>query len=703
MNKWVRLGAISAISLGIFAFGYGYVGNNVRVSAAEQFYSVPNANSNIQQENNTSNAMSSYADNSLQTVATTPPSVAAPSKYVHTSLDMNSQNKADSYTSQDGSTTFNTYYYLPEGFHVKSTEHGNYQSSVQVGDNIYVVESMGTGTNQGAIVRYNVNDLQQLGVLNPDGSGIDTVWKALKYISPYTQSGNNHSSQYANYQSYLDDANSQLQNTKNQVQNAQDQLASDQQEVDDYQTELDKSTKAGNQQIAKIQSQLNTAYKAAKKADKNTPMPKPAKLTLDNFVDTMKSANSVYDDRLNKLAADEQQVRQSMSDLKAALKGKAPKSLAVSSSAAAAKAGSSASASVSDTDSDASADSSSSASSASASSDDTKATSASATDKSSVKDSTTDSKANAKTKVKKISKQEYQKQMLPLTKKLTKITNQKNDIKSKRAVNSKYLAQYLNGFGKKWNTDTTNVNDAKDLIVQDQQAITDANQAVVNAQKAIDQLSQNQVDFAKYSAIAHAAQISPLINIGHGQTLSYNPVTKNLYLAQDETSGDLPASGSNVITELDANTLQPIKQFNFQLMHNNVNYAIHTLTFDNDGNAYFGRKSGKNYQIFKGQLNETTGQVNFAPVPQKIKWGGTHNQGLTYNPVNNRLYIVSDDIITSVPADKLSAGTVQPSDVNYISFNTGREFEDLTFDAQGYGYLLMLWKPEILKTTAPIK
>ncbi|MBW1604851.1 hypothetical protein [Lactobacillus sp. Sy-1] len=695
MNKWVRLGAISAISLGIFAFGYSQ--QHTKVYAAEQFYSVPDANTNIQQENNSSNAMASYNDSSIQNVATTAPKVTVPEKYVHTKLDMNAQNKPDSYTSQDGSTTFNTYYYLPEGFHVKSTEHGNYQSSVQVGNNIYVVESMGTGTNQGAIVRYNTDDLKQLGVLTDDNSGVDLVWKALKYISPYTKSGNNHSSLYANYQSYLDDANSQLKNTQNQVENAKEQVTSDQQEVDDYQKALDKSTATVTKQIAKIQAQLNTAYKADKKTDPNTP--KPVKLTPTNFVSTFQAANSAYDKRLNKLATTEQEVRQSMSDLKAAYTGKTPKKVkssvvAIKSSAASSAADSSDDSS-DDSDSIATINGSSASSASSASSD---STASAASDS-----SASDSNATGTTKLKKISKQEYQKKLAPLTKKLAKITSQKADIKSKKATNNSYIDQFNNGFAKKWLTDTQNVKDAKDLVVQDQQAVDDANQAVVNAQKAIDQLTQNQVDFAKYSAIAHAAQISPLINIGHGQTLSYNPVTKNLYLAQDETSGDLASNANNVVTELDANTLQPVKQFNFQLLHNNLNYAIHTLTFDNDGNAYFGRKSGSKYQIFKGQFNETTGQVNFSPVPQTINWGGKHNQGLTYNPVNNRLYIVSDDIITSVPADKLGAGTVQPSDINYISFNTGREFEDLTFDSQGYGYLLMLWKPEILKTTAPIK
>ncbi|MHA8138507.1 hypothetical protein ACYATM_05665 [Lactobacillaceae bacterium Scapto_B20] len=705
MNKFVRWGTISAVTIGLFAFGYGYQ-SQVSVSAAEQFYSVPDTNTNIQQENS-GNAMASYNDSSLQSVNTNPPAVNSTSKYVKTSLNMNAQNPSNSYTSSDGSNTFNTYYYLPEGFHVKSTEHGNYQSSVQVGNNIYVVESMGTGTNQGAIVRYNMDDLKQLGVLNADGSsgdGRDLVWKALKYISPYTKSGNVHSSQYASYQSFLDDANSQLKSNQNQVQNAQDQADSDQKEVDEYQQTLDDTTAKTNAYIKQVQKNINVQYKADKKAKKN--VVKPVKLTIDNYINYFTSVNAPKIKRVNKLTDQKTDLEQQIKGLKAVYKGKVKPT----------------DASAKDDSSDQSADSSADASSAadvtsssadskatsSADANSTKASDASASD-ATTKDSsadTTSSKASddkTTTKVKKMTKKQYVAKLTPLQTKLTKLNQQIAQTKQDQVAANNYIAEFKTKWLSKLTTDKQNVADAKDLVDQDNQSVDDAKQAVTDSQTAITNLQNNVVDYGKYSAIAHAAQISPLINIGHGQTLSYNPVTKNLYLAQDDTTGDIAMNANNVVTELDANSLQPIKQFNFQLLHNNSNYGIHTLTFDNNGNAYFGRKSGKNYIIFKGQFDENSGNVSFAPVPQTITWGGKHNQGLTYNPVNNKLYIVSDDIITSVPVDKLSNGTVSPSDVYQLAFNSGREFEDVTFDSQGYGYLLALWKPEIMKSTQPMK
>ncbi|MHA8110591.1 hypothetical protein ACYATP_03655 [Lactobacillaceae bacterium Melli_B4] len=696
MNRFVRWGTISAVTIGLFAFGYGYQ-SQVKVSAAEQFYSVPDTNSNIQQENS-GNAMASYNDNSLQSVNTNPPAVKTSNKYVHTKLDMNSQNQPNSYTSQDGSNTFNTYYYLPEGFHVKSTEHGNYQSSVQVGNNIYVVESMGTGTNQGAIVRYNTDDLKQLGVLNSDGSsgdGRDLVWKALKYISPYTKSGNVHSSQYASYQSFLDDANSQLKSNQNQVQNAQDQVNSDQGEVDDYQKTLDKTTAQTNNYIKQVQKNINAQYKADKKAKKN--VVKPVKLTIDNYIDYFKSVNAPLIKKVNKLTNQKADLQQQIKDLNDVYKGKVVKQVNDDSDSAS---DSSADSSAADDASKSSANSNAS-SAASASSSDANTSATSSADQTSTKDSTDADKSKAK--VKKMTKKEYVAKLTPLQTKLTKMTQKIAQLKQDQVPANNYMTEFKTKWQSKLTTDAQNVADAKDLVTQDQQAVADANQAVTDSQTAITNLQNNQVDYGKYSAIAHAAQISPLINIGHGQTLSYNPATKNLYLAQDDTAGDIGANDNNVVTELDANTLQPVKQFNFPLLHNGKNFGIHTLTFDNDGNAYFGRKSGKQYIIFKGQFDENSGNVSFAPVPQTIAWGGKHNQGLTYNPVNNKLYIISDDIITSVPVDKLSNGTVTPDDVYYLAFNSGREFEDVTFDSQGYGYLLALWKPEIMKSTQPMK
>ncbi|GAA2983079.1 hypothetical protein C5L28_002578 [Lentilactobacillus parakefiri] len=107
------------------------------------------------------------------------------------------------------------------------------------------------------------------------------------------------------------------------------------------------------------------------------------------------------------------------------------------------------------------------------------------------------------------------------------------------------------------------------------------------------------------------------------------------------------------------------------------------------------------YMFFYGRLDENS--VKFAAAPEKLKTrGGSPNQGVAFNNVNNRIYVVSDDVLTSIPVDKLTAGTATPDDVNYAVFQSKREWECLAFDSQGYGHLLALWPAELMKSTEPL-
>ena len=77
-------------------------------------------------------------------------------------------------------------------------------------------------------------------------------------------------------------------------------------------------------------------------------------------------------------------------------------------------------------------------------------------------------------------------------------------------------------------------------------------------------------------------------------------------------------------------------------------------------------------------------------------------QGVAVNPANNRLYFVSDDILTSVPTSGVQSGNFSADDIHYQAFDSGREFESLAFDQDGYGYLLALWPPELMQSTNPL-
>ncbi|MBW1605175.1 hypothetical protein [Lactobacillus sp. Sy-1] len=607
MNKWVRLGTLSVIALGCFVVVNDHP---QRVHADEQYYVDPDQNSasNIQQLQ-ASNGMSSYAKSSITTVASVPPTVVYNGKFSHTDYQMDQQNPSHSYQDQQGTNTFNTYYYLPNGFHADYREYGNYQSSVKVNDNMYYVESLGDNVKQGVIAKYNLTDLTNLGVLGGNGDGRDLIWKAYTYTSPYTTEGQANIKAAANYQSLLTDAGYSDQDSQNAVTNANAQVVSDQQLAAEYQKQLTTATKVADQFASKVQATLAKQRQYDQRVAK--------KLTASNYVAYFNTVNQQGTKAANQIEVKQKRLKQQLHTAKG-------------------------------------------------------------------------------------------KQRVKLTARLKKLGQQGQQLGARLKAATAALKQFNAGVGQSYQTALQNVSDAQDLVNGDLDAVTTAKQNVTNN---VQILEAQHAEYEKYAAIVAAAQVTPMLNIGHGQTLSYNPVTKNLYLVQDDDLGNLPAGGENTITELDPTTLQPIKQFNFPLIHGNNNYSINTLTFDSAGNAYFGRKesvvesgqkSYSTYQIYKGTLDETTGAANFAPVPQSINWGGYSNQNLAYDAFNNRMYIISDNIITSVPLDKLNAGTLQPSDVNYMSFDINREFEDLTFDDQGYGYLLTLWDPEVMKSENPM-
>ncbi len=233
--------------------------------------------------------------------------------------------------------------------------------------------------------------------------------------------------------------------------------------------------------------------------------------------------------------------------------------------------------------------------------------------------------------------------------------------------------------------------------------ITSLQNQINTYQSQVDAVKAQNPDMFKYVDIAQTAQLSPQVDIGHGQTLSFNPQNKHIYLAEDNTLTDLKSrDDNNTVLEMDPNTLKPIREYNFKMYHgDSANLQLHTLAFDKDGNAYWGRKYGKGYILFYGRLDENS--VKFAASSNMVgNRGGSTNQGMSYNPQNDRVYFVSDDILTSIPADKVRSGSFTASDIHYQAFDSGREMESLAFDQDGYGYLLALWPPELMQSTAPL-
>lgn len=463
------------------------------------------------------------------------------------------------YTSIDsvntGSTTFKTKWFLPEGFHVSPEEHGNYQGGIIANNSIYFVESAGTNTNKGAIVKIGLDALDKLGI--DDSTQQNILAKVFNFFNRNSAYGSDHSKSLSDFIINTDVYRKDNSNIQTKIAN------------------MKKAITAANLKVKTNQKTFNNATKQAKK--------KLAKTIKTN--------------------------RKAFKKLK---------------------------------------------------------------------------KKHVKTRV-------IKKQIVKLNKAYKKLNAKKKNLsklapKSFKTYNRVKKAQ------------------AK-LINKDNKQINEWNAKIDHNNHEIDRIGQRNDLFSKYFDLSKLLTISPVTNIGHGQTLSYNPSNNHVYLAQDDKLGVVGDDFYNQVTEMDAENMNPVHVYRFKLNNNGHYYAIHTLTFDNDGNAYFGVRGGPKkmkgtYTLFHGTMNESG--IQFTPVKGLVKWPGSFNQGVTYNRNNNRLYLLSNDMIISIPVDEVKNDNIQPQDVHYTTFGTNREFESLSFDSSGYGYLVVLWRSEVLKSTTPI-
>ncbi|MDR1292522.1 MAG: hypothetical protein LBJ91_03890 [Clostridiales Family XIII bacterium] len=205
-------------------------------------------------------------------------------------------------------------------------------------------------------------------------------------------------------------------------------------------------------------------------------------------------------------------------------------------------------------------------------------------------------------------------------------------------------------------------------------------------------------DSALEKKMRDCIKYGPQFTTGHGQSLSFNPVTKELWEIKDTSMSVNPGAYATV-QRINKSTLKPDAAIKFRLK-STVTMG-HNLTFDSSGNAYFYTYTGSgefedSLKIYKGWIS--TSAVNFELIPQGLKNSpGSHSQGIGYNPVSDRLVFVADGCISSVPVDKL--GHLSPSDVWQTKFKTNREFESVTFDKDGHAYLLTNRGPEIFRST----
>lgn len=201
-----------------------------------------------------------------------------------------------------------------------------------------------------------------------------------------------------------------------------------------------------------------------------------------------------------------------------------------------------------------------------------------------------------------------------------------------------------------------------------------------------------------YKRVLKAVKVGPKFkNLGHGQSLAYNPKdSSHLWFV-----GTGLVAGNHVSTKANfqcvkISTLKPDKKINFRFKSKSGYIAGGlNLAFDKSGNAYLDSKTGtRSLKLFKGKIY--TKSVKFKLVMQGIKYApGPRTQSLAYNKKRNRLYMIADDSVISVPVSKL--GKLKKSDVQSTQFSAKREFEGMQFTSDGSSYLLTNKGAEIMQ------
>ena len=202
--------------------------------------------------------------------------------------------------------------------------------------------------------------------------------------------------------------------------------------------------------------------------------------------------------------------------------------------------------------------------------------------------------------------------------------------------------------------------------------------------------------------IRKIAKVGPTITIGHGQSLAYNPVKKELWMWRDlhNPDGSWANPEKSCLQRISMKTFKVNARIYFRMKAGATQTPIngmHTLAFDKEGNGYFWRGSKDSNTIYRAQI--ATKSIKVEVVQGFTRKPGGNGQSLGYNAKNNRLYFVSDGAIMTVPVDKL--GSLTLNDLTSTTYKTAREFEGIAFDSQGYGHLLLNMGPEIMRTTTP--
>lgn len=192
-------------------------------------------------------------------------------------------------------------------------------------------------------------------------------------------------------------------------------------------------------------------------------------------------------------------------------------------------------------------------------------------------------------------------------------------------------------------------------------------------------------------------KVGPWITFGHGAAMSFNPKDNHLWFTTKT------GSKKTDLQRINMNTLRPDYKINYKVS-DSVSMG-NNLTFDKYGRFYFFCYSGGSKWAPKGTVKIYQGTINLKSKTKKVSiklvMNGIRNRASTgiqsagYNPKLHRIYLVSNSALISVPVSKF--GKMAKNDVWTTLFKENREFEGISYDKYGNGYLLVNKQPEIMK------
>ena len=202
------------------------------------------------------------------------------------------------------------------------------------------------------------------------------------------------------------------------------------------------------------------------------------------------------------------------------------------------------------------------------------------------------------------------------------------------------------------------------------------------------------------SEIRSCIKIGPTFEFGHGAAFSYNPKDGCIWFVVKTKKA------KSDLWRIDMETLKPDLCLNYTF-DKKIAFG-NNITFDKNGKfytfQYSSSKQGKcpkdAIKIYQGTINlKAKKKVSVKLMMNVIQYpiAANHNvQASGYDPKNNRIYMVSNSAVLSVPVAKLAKKALKPADVWTTQFDVNREFEDFELDKDGNYYLLVNKYPEIM-------